>query len=85
MPPSQAEAVVAALSANGVPHAYLAFEGEAHGFRGEAAIRRTLEARLSFLGAVFGFEPADDLEPVALPGMAEWRARRERVAAHAAG
>jgi dipeptidyl aminopeptidase/acylaminoacyl peptidase len=81
VPPSQAEAVVAALAANGVPHAYLAFEGEGHGFRGEAAIRRTLEARLSFLGAVFGFEPADDLEPLELPGMAEWRARRARVAA----
>jgi dipeptidyl aminopeptidase/acylaminoacyl peptidase len=80
VPPSQAEAVVAALAANGVPHAYLAFEGEGHGFRGEVAIRRTLEARLSFLGAVFGFEPADDLEPVPLPGMAEWRARRARVA-----
>ncbi len=80
VPPSQAEAVVAALAANGVPHAYLAFDGEGHGFRGEAAIRRTLEARLSFLGAVFGFEPADDLEPVQLPGMAEWRARRARIA-----
>jgi dipeptidyl aminopeptidase/acylaminoacyl peptidase len=83
VPPGQAEAVVAALSANGVPHAYLAFEGEGHGFRGETAIRRTLEARLSFLGAVFGFTPADDLEPVELPGMAEWRARRARLASHA--
>lgn len=81
VPPSQAEAVVAALAANGVPHAYLAFEGEGHGFRGEAAMRRTLEARLSFLGAVFGFEPADELEPIQLPGMAEWRAHRARVAA----
>ena len=81
VPPSQAEAVVAALAANGVPHAYLAFEGEGHGFRGEAAIRRTVEARLSFLGAVFGFEPADEVEPVELPGLAEWRARRAPVAA----
>ena len=80
VPPGQAEAVVAALAANGVPHAYLTFEGEGHGFRGADAIRRTLEARLSFLGAAFGFEPADDLEPVPLPGMAEWRARRARVA-----
>ena len=80
VPPSQAEAVVAALAANGVPHAYLAFEGEGHGFRGEAAIRRTLEARLSFLGSVFGFQLADDLEPLELPGLAEWRDRRARVA-----
>jgi dipeptidyl aminopeptidase/acylaminoacyl peptidase len=80
VPPGQAEAVVAALAANGVPHAYLAFEGEGHGFRGEKAIRRTIEARLSFLGAVFGFMPADDIEPIELPGLAEWRARHARVA-----
>jgi dipeptidyl aminopeptidase/acylaminoacyl peptidase len=80
VPPGQADAIVAALSANGVPHAYLAFEGEGHGFRGADAIRRTIEARLSFLGAVFGFTPTDDVEPVELPGLAEWRARRTRVA-----
>ena len=76
VPPSQAEAVVAALAANGVPHAYLAFEGEGHGFRGEAAIRRTLEAEVTFLGAVFGFNPAEDLPPLPLPGIDAWRARR---------
>ena len=76
VPPAQAELIVAALAENGIPYAYLAFEGEGHGFRGADAIRRTIEARLSFLGAVFGYTPADDLEPVELPGMAEWRARR---------
>jgi dipeptidyl aminopeptidase/acylaminoacyl peptidase len=80
VPPAQAEAVVAALAANGVPHAYLAFEGEGHGFRGATAIRRSLEAQLSFLGAVFGFTPADDIEPVELVGLAEWRDRRRPVA-----
>ena len=33
VPPSQSEAVRDALAAHGVPHAYLAFEGEGHGFR----------------------------------------------------
>jgi dipeptidyl aminopeptidase/acylaminoacyl peptidase len=80
VPPAQAEAIVAALSANGVPHAYLAFEGEGHGFRGVEAIRRTLEARLSFLGAVFGFTPADAFEPLDLPGLDAWRARGRPVA-----
>ena len=46
VPPRQAEAIVAALAANGIPYAYLAFEGEGHGFRGAAAIRRSLEAEL---------------------------------------
>ncbi len=81
VPPSQAEAIVAALTANGLPHAYLAFAGEGHGFRGADAIRRTLEARLSFLGAVFGFVPPDDLPPLDIPGLAAWRDRRTRVAA----
>ncbi len=76
VPPSQAEAIVAALKANGIPHAYLAFEGEGHGFRGATAIRATLEAELSFLGAVFGFTPASDVAPMSLAGLAEWRGRR---------
>ena len=76
VPPSQAEAIVAALAGNGIPYAYLAFEGEGHGFRGAVAIRRSLEADLSFLGQVFGFEPADELEPLDMPGLAAWRARR---------
>jgi dienelactone hydrolase len=56
VPPSQSEAVRDALAANGVPHAYLAFEGEGHGFRGAETQVRTLEAEVAFLGQVFGFE-----------------------------
>ena len=33
VPPSQAERIVDALRAREVPHAYLLFEGEGHGFR----------------------------------------------------
>ena len=79
VPPEQAEALAAALDAGGVPYAYLAFEGEGHGFRGAAAQRRTLEARLSFLGAVFGFTPADDLPPLDVHGI-DHRLRPTRVA-----
>ena len=79
VPPAQAEALAEALDAQGVPYAYLPFEGEGHGFRGEAAQRRTLEARLSFLGAVFGFTPADDLPPLDVHGIEQWQ-RPTRVA-----
>jgi dipeptidyl aminopeptidase/acylaminoacyl peptidase len=79
VPPSQAEAIVAALTAKGIPHAYLAFEGEGHGFRAATAIRRSLEAELSFLGQVFGYQPADALEPLQLPGLDAWRARHPRA------
>jgi dipeptidyl aminopeptidase/acylaminoacyl peptidase len=83
VPPSQAEAIVAALAANGIPHAYLAFEGEGHGFRGAAAIRRSLEAELSFLGQVFDFVPADRLEPIAVQGLETWGRRRGATVAAA--
>ncbi len=79
VPPEQAEAVADALAANGVPYAYIAFEGEGHGFRGATAIRRSLEAQLAFLGAVFGFTPADELEPLDIPRLAEWQARRRAL------
>jgi len=64
VPPSQAEMMVEALERNGVPYAYVAFEGEGHGFRRAESIRRTLDATLGFVGRVFGFEPADELEPL---------------------
>jgi dipeptidyl aminopeptidase/acylaminoacyl peptidase len=64
VPPNQAEAMVEVLERKGIPHAYIAFEGEGHGFRRQENIRRTLEATLDFVARVFGFVPADDLEPV---------------------
>ena len=79
VPPEHAETIVAALASAGIPHAYLAFEGEGHGFRGAHAIRRTIEATLSFLGQVLGFEPADDLAPLVMPGLDTWPRRRHRT------
>jgi dipeptidyl aminopeptidase/acylaminoacyl peptidase len=64
VPPEQAELMVAALRRKGVPYAYLAFEGEQHGFRQAPNIIRALEGELWFYGRVFGFEPADPIEPV---------------------
>ena len=69
VPPSQAEAMVDALKAKGVPYAYLPFAGEQHGFRIAANIRRTLEAELYFYGKIFGFQPADQVEPVVIEGL----------------
>jgi len=63
-PPEQTEVMVQALRAKGSPFAYLSFEGEGHGFRRGDSIRRALEAELYFYGRVFGFEPADRLEPI---------------------
>ncbi len=57
VPPSQAEMFRDALVAKGIRHAYLAFEGEQHGFRKAENVIASLEAELSFYGQVFGFTP----------------------------
>ncbi len=69
VPPSQAEQIVEALERNGAPHVYLPFEGEGHGFRRRESGVRFLSALLSFYGQVFGFEPADHVEPVEIVGL----------------
>jgi dipeptidyl aminopeptidase/acylaminoacyl peptidase len=56
VPPSQAEAMVAVLAARGLPHAYVPFEGEQHGFRRAENQRTALEGELYFYARVFGFE-----------------------------
>jgi dipeptidyl aminopeptidase/acylaminoacyl peptidase len=69
VPPSQSEIVVEALKKKGVPHAYLAFAGEQHGFRKAETIIRSAEAELYFYGRVFGFTPADEIEPVPIENL----------------
>jgi dipeptidyl aminopeptidase/acylaminoacyl peptidase len=69
VPPNQAETMAAALERNGVPHAYLPFEGEQHGFRKAETNIRCLEAELYFYGRIMGFEPAGDPEPVEIVGL----------------
>ena len=56
VPPSQSEALRDALADNGVPHAYLLFEGEGHGFRQSDTIVKCFASELAFLGQVLGFE-----------------------------
>jgi dipeptidyl aminopeptidase/acylaminoacyl peptidase len=69
VPPAQAELIVEALRRKGLPHAYLAFEGEQHGFRKAENIVRSLEAELYFYGRVFGFTPADEIAPLPTAGL----------------
>lgn len=64
VPPNQAEMMVEALRGKGMPVAYVAFEGEQHGFRRAENIKRALEAELYFYATVFGFELAETVEPV---------------------
>jgi len=69
VPPNQSERMFNALRAKRIPTAYLAFEGEQHGFRRAGTIRRSLEAELYFYAKVFGFDPADRIEPVPIENL----------------
>lgn len=69
VPPNQAETMVAALKAKGIPVAYVPFEGEGHGFRKAENIKTALESELAFYGRVLGFTPADDLPALAIANL----------------
>ncbi|MGZ8629389.1 MAG: S9 family peptidase [Actinomycetota bacterium] len=66
VPPSQAEIMVQALRAKGLPFAYLLFEGEQHGFRKAETIEAAYLAELSFYAQILGFEPAGDVPTLAI-------------------
>lgn len=65
VPPDQSERFALALSGKKIPHAYLTFEGESHGFRRADTVIRCLEAELAFYGRTLGFEPRN-VEPIEL-------------------
>ena len=69
VPPNQSRMMADAVRAKGLPVAYLAFEGEQHGFRKADTIIRSLEAELFFYGAAFGFTPADHIPPVPIDNL----------------
>jgi dipeptidyl aminopeptidase/acylaminoacyl peptidase len=64
VPPNQAEMMFEALKRKGLAVAYVAFEGEQHGFRKAENIKRSLDGELYFYSRVFGFELAEPVEPV---------------------
>ena len=69
VPPDQTERMADALRRKGLPVACLMFEGEQHGFRQAANIRRAAEAELYFYGRIFGFSPAGAVEPVEIDNL----------------
>ncbi|MGW0970367.1 prolyl oligopeptidase family serine peptidase [Streptomyces sp. NPDC002516] len=58
-PPAQCERFLARVEEQGrhVPHAYIAFEGEGHGFRRAETMERSLEAELSLYAQVLALDP----------------------------
>ena len=78
VPPSQAETMVAALQAKGIPVAYIEFAGEQHGFRQAQNIKRALDGEFYFYAKIFGFEPAGTIEPVEIQNLVAAGARGSR-------
>ena len=69
VPPDQSRKMFEAVRLKGLPVAYLEFPGEGHGFVQADHIKRSLEAELYFYSKVFGFEPADPIEPIAIENL----------------
>ena len=69
VPPNQSELMVDALREKGIPVAYLLFAGEQHGFRKAENIKRTLDGEFYFLSRIFGFDPADEIEPLEIENL----------------
>lgn len=69
VPPNQAELMVEALRKKRLPVAYVAFEGEQHGFRKAENIKRALDGELYFYARVFDFPLADEVEPVEIENL----------------
>ena len=67
--PDQSERMADALREKGLPVAYTAFEGEQHGFRRAANIKRALEGELYFYSRIFGFPLADQIDPLPLDNL----------------
>jgi dipeptidyl aminopeptidase/acylaminoacyl peptidase len=70
VPPNQAETMVEAMKARGLPVAYYSFAGEGHGFRKAETLRRALELELDFYGRVLGFTAPGLHERVVIANMA---------------
>lgn len=69
VPPDQAEKMFQAVKAKGLPVAYLAFEGEQHGFRRAENIKKVLDSELYFYSKLFHFTPADDIKPIPIENL----------------
>lgn len=69
VPPNQSARMFEELRKKGVPTAYVAFEGEQHGFRKAETIRRALEGEFYFFSRIFGFTPADPIPAIPIENL----------------
>lgn len=71
VPPNQAELIVEAVRAKGLPYAALTFADEGHGFRKAPNIVRALEGELWFFSRAFDLILDEVIEPLPGQGLAD--------------
>jgi dipeptidyl aminopeptidase/acylaminoacyl peptidase len=71
VPPDQSSKFYDAIRKKGLPTAFITFEEEQHGFRKAENLKRSIEAELYFYSKVFGFKPADPIEPVQIENLGD--------------
>ena len=69
VPPNQSELMFIELRNKEIPTAYVAYEGEGHGFRQADNIINAIESELSFYGKIFGFAPAGNLPEITIENL----------------
>ncbi len=69
VPPNQAEKMLEALREKKIPVAYVAFEGEQHGFRRAENIKRALEAEYYFYSQIFKFALSEPIDPIEIENL----------------
>jgi len=67
--PNQAEMMVDVLRKKGIPVAYIAYEGEGHGFRRAENVIHARQAELAFYAQVLGITPADELPGIIIENL----------------
>lgn len=65
--PSQTRSLVAILEQARVPHAFIEFPEEQHGFKRAESVVRALTAELYFYSKIFGFPLPETVEPIDIP------------------
>ena len=69
VPPNQSELMFVELRNKEIPTAYVAYEGEGHGFRQADNIIHSLESELYFYGKIFGLSPAGNLPEITIENL----------------
>ena len=67
--PAQSEEMFKVVRAKELPTAYLAYEGEGHGFRKAENMKKSLDSELYFYSKVFSFDLADPVEPIEIENL----------------